>query len=114
MLSENRRAERRDDIIDFLASNFSSSSSSSSKRLQLESFEQENLFLEGTGSMVLDRQAMLCYACISPRTSLTVLNRFCDEMGYTLIPFSAIDNKGIPIYHTNGKKQYMLVPIAII
>lgn len=67
----------------------------------LEKYEEENKFLEGTGSLVLDHISKKAYAVISPRTSVEVLSRFCDISGYEAVPFHAIDSKGNPIYHTN-------------
>ena len=58
-------------------------------------------FLEGTGSLVLDRAARVAYACLSARTSPALLARFCEELGYRPVAFSAVDARGTPIYHTN-------------
>ena len=58
-------------------------------------------FLEGTGSLVLDRVARVAYACLSPRTSPGLLTRFCEELGYRAHGFRATDARGTPIYHTN-------------
>lgn len=58
-------------------------------------------FLEGTGSLVLDRVSRVAYACLSPRTSRTLLARFCAELGYRAVAFHAADARGLPIYHTN-------------
>jgi hypothetical protein len=63
--------------------------------------ETENEFLEGTGSMVLDRVNRIAYACLSPRTHLDVLGEFAQLLDYRLVAFEAVDNEGIPIYHTN-------------
>lgn len=58
-------------------------------------------FLEGTGSLVLDRAARVAYACLSPRTSPEMLARFGRELGYEVVAFRAFDARGTPIYHTN-------------
>ncbi len=58
-------------------------------------------FLEGTGSLVLDRVARVAYACLSPRTSREMLARFGLELGYEPVPFQAFDARGVAIYHTN-------------
>ncbi|MDH3916235.1 MAG: arginine deiminase-related protein, partial [Chromatiales bacterium] len=58
-------------------------------------------FLEGTGSMVLDRVGRVAYACISPRTTLEALADFGQRLDYDIVTFSALDRNGIPIYHTN-------------
>lgn len=58
-------------------------------------------FLEGTGSLVLDRVARVAYACLSPRTSAVLLTRFCAVLGYRPRAFHATDARGVPIYHTN-------------
>lgn len=71
MQAENRRLERRSHVIDAVKNNFSVADV-----IDLSYFEKENKFLEGTGSMVLDRVNKIGYACISSRTHTDVLNRF--------------------------------------
>jgi len=58
-------------------------------------------YLEGTGSLVLDRTRRVAYACISPRTSARKVAEFCAELGYVPELFHALDREGRPIYHTN-------------
>jgi Uncharacterized protein conserved in bacteria containing a pentein-type domain len=97
MMAENRRLERRLDILDALqAKGFSIR-----RIVDLSSSEQHGKFLEGTGSLVLDRINSVAYACLSPRTDTDVLARFANELGYELEVFEAIDAAGVPIYHTN-------------
>ncbi|MEQ9466416.1 MAG: arginine deiminase-related protein [Ekhidna sp.] len=99
MYAENRRLERRDDIIEGLKQNF--------KVEDIVSFthwEEKGAYLEGTGSLLLDRQNKIAYAAISERTMPQVLEDFCDEAEYDLISFHAlqtVDGKRLPIYHTN-------------
>ena len=96
MQAENRRLERREDIINGLEDCFSVK-----HVIDLSRFEEENKFLEGTGSMVLDRENKIAYACISPRTDRQVLGLFCEQAGYQAVTFDAVDEKGQAIYHTN-------------
>ena len=96
MYAVNRRAERKDHVLDAITKKFSVS-----KRIDLSPYEQDNLFLEGTGSMVLDRDNRIAYACISPRTDQKVFVEFCRELNYKPIVFAATDGNGQPIYHTN-------------
>jgi hypothetical protein len=96
MQAENRRLERREDIISRLEDNFKIH-----HIVDLSRYEEENKFLEGTGSMVLDREHKIAYACLSPRTDKTVLDVFCEQSGYTSICFDAADEYGKAIYHTN-------------
>lgn len=96
MFSENRRWERRKDILESLAEKFEVNHVS-----DLSFFEQQVLFLEGTGSMVLDRDNKIAYACLSVRTDEDVLNNFCMLTGYTPVCFQAVDQSRFPIYHTN-------------
>lgn len=96
MQAENRRLERREDIISRLENQFSVK-----RIIDLSRFELEEKFLEGTGSMVLDRENKIAYACISPRTDREVLDLFCEEEGYRPITFDALDEKGSAVYHTN-------------
>lgn len=96
MQAENRRLERRDYILDQLSKRFTINQIN-----DLSSFENQNQFLEGTGSMVLDRENKLAYACLSTRTHPQVLEIFCTESGYKAITFNALDGNNLPIYHTN-------------
>ena len=96
MMAENRRLERREDIIMQLGDQFKVT-----HVFDLSHFEHENKFLEGTGSMVLDRENKIAYACLSPRTDREVLEIFCKESGYQPMLFHAIDQNGMDIYHTN-------------
>lgn len=96
MQAENRRLERREDIIARLEDRFAVK-----HVIDLSRFENEEKFLEGTGSMVPDRENKIAYACLSPRTNREVLDLFCEQAGYTAICFDAIDERGQAIYHTN-------------
>lgn len=96
MMAENRRLERREDIIMGLEDGFKIK-----HVIDLSRFEHENKFLEGTGSMVLDRENKMAYACLSPRTDKEVLNVFCTQSGYKPVLFHAVDENGMDIYHTN-------------
>src|ERR1700754_2330221 len=96
MQAENRRLERREDIISKLEDTFKVA-----HVMDLSRFEAEHKFLEGTGSMVLDRENKIAYACLSPRTDKETLNFFCEQAGYKPISFEAVDAQGKAIYHTN-------------
>lgn len=96
MQAENRRLERREDIIRQLKNSFKVR-----HVIDLSRFEQQNKFLEGTGSMVLDSENKLAYACLSPRTDEDVLDTFCKQAGYSPVIFHAFDQNGQAIYHTN-------------
>ena len=96
MFSENRRQERRADILDQLGKSFQIDSVT-----DLSAYEKQELYLEGTGSMVLDRQHRTAYACISLRTDRELFLNWCEKAGYTPVTFKADDKEGFPIYHTN-------------
>ncbi|HEX7115501.1 MAG TPA: arginine deiminase-related protein [Steroidobacter sp.] len=98
MMAENRRRERRSDILEQLsvAHGFRIS-----RVLDLTHHEREGKFLEGTGSLVLDRTHRIAYACISPRTNMDVLGDFAQQLDYDIVAFEARDAAGVPIYHTN-------------
>ncbi|MCW1312532.1 MAG: arginine deiminase-related protein [Candidatus Parvarchaeota archaeon] len=98
MLALNRRNERRADIIQSLSTLYGFSCS---KVIDLTNYEKKNKFLEGTGSLVLDHENKIAYACLSERTNEEVLNKFCSEMKYRPVKFHAFDETGFPIYHTN-------------
>ncbi|MDR2361236.1 MAG: amidinotransferase [Prevotellaceae bacterium] len=69
--------------------------------IDLTHYETQGLFMEGTGSMVLDRQRRIAYACLSPRTHPDVLADFCRQTDYRPLVFHAVDANGQAIYHTN-------------
>ena len=100
MFAENRRRERREDILD---------------KVEAEGFdienvydytdaEKENIFLEGTGAMVLDRVNRKAYCALSPRADEELFVEFCEDFEYTPVIFKAyqqVGNEQLPIYHTN-------------
>jgi hypothetical protein len=96
LYARNRREEKRDDILQRLY-----------KEYQVTAFydwteyEAENMFLEGTGSMVMDHQNSIVYACLSPRTNAVLLEKFAFLNEYKAIAFSAVDETGQAVYHTN-------------
>lgn len=100
MYAKNRRLERREDILDLLEDwGFQIE-----MVIDLTDAEKENKFLEGTGSMVLDRENAIAYCALSERSDLELLEEFCEIFGYKAISFSAfqtVGNKRLPIYHTN-------------
>jgi hypothetical protein len=98
MLAQNRRLERRQDILDTLVRDHRFRLGSV---IDLTHFEKENYFLEGTGSLVLDRVSHIAYACLSPRTHAAALAEFSKKLNYEIVAFEAVDSSGIPIYHTN-------------
>ena len=71
------------------------------KLIDLTHWEKEGEFLEGTGSMILDRDKRIAYACRSERTSEKVLIDFCSRLQFDYVLFDAVDRNGKPVYHTN-------------
>ena len=98
MEAENRRTERRRDVIDVLVNEFDRQVA---EIVDLSSHEAAGHYLEGTGSMVLDRSNRVAYACLSSRTHLDALGDFAQRMDYDVVAFDAVDRGGVPIYHTN-------------
>jgi hypothetical protein len=96
MFAANRRLERKPQVLQEIRNHFAIQHT-----VDLSSYEQNDLFLEGTGSMVLDRDHSIAYACLSPRTNQAVLTEFCNKMQYKPVLFTAIDKNGKAIYHTN-------------
>jgi hypothetical protein len=96
MYAENRRAERKSSVIEFLQANYKIEN-----LLDITHFEKEGKFLEGTGSMVLDHQNRIAYGCLSERLDKNAFNEWCDKMQFKPISFKAVDDKAQPIYHTN-------------
>ncbi|CEN47667.1 conserved hypothetical protein [Capnocytophaga canis] len=100
MFAENRRRERRDDVLDLLEE----------KGFSIENVydytdaEKEELFLEGTGSMILDRANEVAYCALSPRADEELFIEFCEDFEYTPVIFKAyqtVNGKRALIYHTN-------------
>ncbi|MEQ1579818.1 MAG: arginine deiminase-related protein [Steroidobacteraceae bacterium] len=98
MLAPNRRLERRPDILEALSREHGFRLD---RVIDLTHGEQQGRFLEGTGSLVLDRRHRVAYACLSPRTDADMLAEFALKLDYEAFPFSAVDANGFPIYHTN-------------
>jgi hypothetical protein len=98
MAVANRRRERRPELLRTLASEFGLQIRSV---LDLSSLEEAGTFLEGTGSLILDRTHRLAYACRSPRTHDGAVEAFCEAFHYRPVIFDAADESGRPIYHTN-------------
>ena len=96
MYAGNRRLERKPHVLEKIKERFKIE-----RQIDLSAYENENVFLEGTGSMVLDRENRIAYACISQRTDIDVLNEFCLQLGFTPHSFTVIDANAYPIYHTN-------------
>lgn len=96
MLAENRRVERRPEIIAQLQNELGYT-----QILDLTGHEQEGKFLEGTGSLVFDRTNKLAFMARSSRSNLQVAERLCHELGFDLISYTAVDHSGNPLYHTN-------------
>jgi hypothetical protein len=96
MFAVNRRHERKPGVLEVIAKRFVVQ-----KTIDFSYYEQSDLYLEGTGSMVLDRDKKLAYACYSPRTCRKPLLAFCEQLDYQAVGFHAQDKQGQAIYHTN-------------
>lgn len=96
MFAVNRRLERKPHVLKAIQEKFNIANT-----IDLSGYEDKGIFLEGTGSMVLDRDHRIAYACLSPRTDQDVLNDWCGKAGFRPVPFVSVDSKGDPIYHTN-------------
>ena len=70
-------------------------------KIDLRKFENEGLFLEGTGSIVFDHLHRKAYASLSSRTNIKLLRQISKSLDYDLVTFEAFDQSGTPIYHTN-------------
>lgn len=101
MYAENRRLERREEMLEILEDDFGFFV----KEIEdFSEFELANLYLEGTGSMILDRVERIAYAALSERTDYHVLETFCDRFDYEPLVFTAnqtVNGERVPIYHTN-------------
>ena len=100
MYAENRRLERRQEVLEFLESE----GFTISNIVDYSSAESENKFLEGTGSMILDRENRVAYCSISNRSNEDLFIEFCEDFEFTPVLFNSfqtVGNKRLPIYHTN-------------
>ena len=100
MFAANRRRERREDILDVLEEN----GFEIREIIDYSSAEEEEIFLEGTGSLILDRENSIAYCALSDRADEELLIEFCEDFEYTPVIFGAFqtsENKRLPIYHTN-------------
>jgi len=98
MEAANRRAERRRDVIEALDRHLGYRID---RVIDLSRHEVTGHYLEGTGSLVLDRVRRRAYACLSSRTHTGPLEDFARQLGYEVLTFDAVDDAGQPIYHTN-------------
>ena len=96
MYAPNRRQERKSGVLDTLKQKFDFR-----QTVDFSGHEKEHRFLEGTGSMVLDRDKKIAYACLSPRTDESLFEEFCSAVHYKPVSFTATDSEGREIYHTN-------------
>ena len=113
MFAANRRLERKQHVLDAIQEKFTIKYT-----IDFSVYEANQTYLEGTGSMVLDRGNQMAYACLSQRTNKFVLREFCKSMNYTPITFTSNDEGGNPIYHTNVMMciadEYVVICLASI
>jgi hypothetical protein len=98
MQSASRRAERREAVLDCVKATLGFRES---RRIDLSAEENSGRHLEGTGSLVLDHDARIAYACRSPRTDESLVREWARIMGYEPFVFDAASHDGKPVYHTN-------------
>ncbi len=117
MFAENRRLERREDVLETLEEhNFIIENV-----VDYTEAEEEEIFLEGTGSMILDRDNRKAYCALSPRADEELFIEFCEDFEYTPVIFTSnqtVDNRREAIYHTNVMmcvaEQFAIVCLASI
>ena len=100
MFAENRRLERREDILDILEDE----GFVINEIMDYTSAEEDGYFLEGTGSIVLDRENDKAYCALSPRADEELFIEFCEDFEYTPVIFEAfqtVNGERKLIYHTN-------------
>jgi hypothetical protein len=94
MKAENRRLEKTPEMVDFLKEKYDLAG-------DLSSFEEKDMFLEATSSMVFDRVNRVVYAGLSPRTNKELTEKWCADNNYELVLFETASHQGPPIYHTD-------------
>ena len=101
MFAQNRRKERRQEVLDLLTKDYGFHID---QIVDWSKYEDKGLFLEGTGSMILDRPNRIVYTALSQRTSEKLLKKYVEEIGYELVSFTShheVEQKKVLIYHTN-------------
>ncbi|HTO14209.1 MAG TPA: arginine deiminase-related protein [Edaphocola sp.] len=96
MFAVNRRLERKDTVLEEIKNRYNIKHT-----IDYSTKENQNIFLEGTGSIILDRNENKAYACLSPRTDKELFLQFCKDMNYEPVYFYSVDMNGNEIYHTN-------------
>jgi hypothetical protein len=96
MLAPNRRIERREEVLAEVVAGFRTT-----RTVDLSQREVGGQYLEGTGSLVLDRVRHVAYANLSSRTDLDALGDFAQQLDYEAVTFEATDGAGRSVYHTN-------------
>ena len=94
MMAENRRLERRKEVIEKVKAKYS-------KLIDLSKLEDRKFYLEGTGSLVMDHENKVAYASLSKRTSEEALEEWKKQMEYEIVMFTSRDYNNNLIYHTN-------------
>jgi hypothetical protein len=100
MFAENRRAERREDVLDILEDE----GFVINEIMDYTLAEEDNVFLEGTGSLLLDRENGKAYCALSPRADEELMIEFCEDFEFTPVIFEAfqtVNGERKLIYHTN-------------
>lgn len=96
MFAPNRRLERKPHVLHTIHNLFHIENT-----IDLSHYEQQLQFLEGTGSLVLDRTNRIAYACLSPRTNQQIVEEWAEKLDYQPVFFHSVDSAGQPVYHTN-------------
>jgi len=99
LMAWNRRPERRRDVVEELQQR--GDGFRIDRIVDMTGLEKNGRFLEGTGSLVLDRVTRIGFACLSPRTHVDALRVFARKLEYGIVTFDALDRDGHAIYHTN-------------
>lgn len=112
MYAPNRRLERKKSVFSIIQEQ-----APRIRWIDMSPRERENRFLEGTGSMVFDRENKRAYACRSPRTDEGLFRDICETLDYRAVCFDALD-KGTPVYHTNVlmcmAKEYVVICLEAV
>jgi hypothetical protein len=113
MYTPSRRAERRLDLIEHLRQHYMVT-----EIVDYSPYEKRGLYLEGTGSLVLDYIQRIAYVSLSRRADREPLEKFCADFGYEPLTFESTGAEGRPIYHTNVMMclgtQFALVGLELI
>jgi len=116
MFAENRRQERREDIMEELQKKYGYKIT---RKVDLTKEEERGMYLEGAGVLIFDFPNKIVYCSVSQRAQKVLIEKAAAELGYKAVTFRAVDHKGVDLYHTTvvialGEKYAIICEDSVI